>query len=133
MEHTYNSLYQIPYTKNLYLISLIIIFMVSFIILCTGKVYSSYKTYGIYLDNHFYVDVPTFNSDAVKKGEYVKIEDKKYAIEIDEISDLQNMNNINYQTYSLKAYKEYQNKEVVEITFYYNKQRIIQKIIKLIF
>ena len=133
MPRCYKSLYQIPYHKHFVLAFIIIIILISLVISCQIKAYSSFKTYGIYIDNHLYIDIPINNSDAVQKGEYLKIDDEKYAIEIEEISDLQVEGSINYQTYSLKSFKEFKNNEVVEITFYYNKQRIIKKIIKLIF
>ena len=133
MQYSYASLNYLTYKKHVLLIFLFIIIITSFVISFNTKAYSSYKTYGIYLDNHLYVDIPIDNSDAVKKGIYLKIDDEKYDIEIEEISDLQVEGNINYQTYSLKSFTEYKNNQVVEITFYYNKQRIIKKIINLIF
>ncbi len=133
MQHSYASLYYLTYKKHVLLIILFIIIITSFVISFNTKAYSSYKTYGIYLDNHLYVDIPTDNSDVVKKGSYLKIDDEKYDIQIEEISDLQVEGNINYQTYSLKSFREYKNNQIVEMTFYYNKQRIIKKIINLIF
>lgn len=133
MQHSYASLYYLNYKKHILLIILFIIIITSFVISFNTKAYSSYKTYGIYLDNHLYVDIPIDNSDAVKKGSYLKIDDEKYDIQIEEISDLQVEGNINYQTYSLKSFREYKNNQIVEMTFYYNKQRIIKKIINLIF
>ena len=133
MQYNYASLNYLTYKKHVLLIFLFIIIITSFVISFNTKAYSSYKTYGIYLDNHLYVDIPIDNSDAVKKGIYLKIDDQKYDIEIEEISDLQVEGNINYQTYSLKSFTEYKNNQVVEITFYYNKQRMIKKIINLIF
>ena len=133
MKQSYVSLYQIPYKKHILAIFLIIIFISSMVISFRLKAYSSFKTYGVFIDNHLYVDIPIDNSDAVNKGTYLKIDDYKYAFKIEEISDLQVEGSINYQTYSLKIMKEYQNNQVVEITFYYDKQRIIRKIIDIIF
>ena len=133
MQYNYASLNYLTYKEHVLLIFWFIIIITSFVISFNTKAYSSYKTYGIYLDNHLYVDIPIDNSDAVKKGIYLKIDDQKYDIEIEEISDLQVEGNINYQTYSLKSFTEYKNNQVVEITFYYNKQRMIKKIINLIF
>ncbi len=133
MKQSYVSLYQIPYKKHILAIFLIIIFISSMVISFRLKAYSSFKTYGVFIDNHLYVDIPIDNSDAVNKGTYLKIDDYKYDFKIEEISDLQVEGSINYQTYSLKIMKEYQNNQVVEITFYYDKQRIIRKIIDIIF
>lgn len=133
MQHSYNSLYHIKYPKHILIIFLIIVLLVSLIVTFKTKAYSSYKTYGVYLNSQLYVDIPITNSDAVNKGEYIKIDNQKYDIVIREISGLQTQGNINYQTYSLKAFKEYKNNQIVEITFYYNKQRIITKIMDIIF
>lgn len=50
-----------------------------------------------------------------------------------DISELKASDYINYQTYHIKSSKKFDVNEVVEVTFYYNKQRIITKIIELIF
>ena len=94
--------------------------------------YTSYYTYGIY-QNRLIVKVPVVNSDAVKKGEYLTINQHKYKYKIDEISELKNYDDINYQEYKLLINDEFSLNEVVKITFYYNKKTIIQKIIDIIF
>lgn len=133
MQHSYSGLYQIHYKRHILTFLVIVIMIISSIISLQIKTYSSYKTYGIYLDNHLYVDIPLDNSDVVTKGNYIKIDNHKYDLNIEEISDLQVNGVINYQTYSLNIAKKFKDNEVVEVTFYYNKQRIMQKIIHIIF
>lgn len=113
-----------------FIISIIIIItlILSFFI----KTYSSYRIKGVYQDD-LIVSVPLENSDAVNKGEYLTINQQRYSYNIKSISEIQVLNYINYQDYIISVDKIFKKNEVIEITFYYKKQRIIQKIIDIIF
>ncbi|MBQ6840622.1 MAG: hypothetical protein IJO63_00700 [Bacilli bacterium] len=96
------------------------------------ETYNVYQTFSIYHDN-LIVSVPIKNSDAVINGEYLTIKNQAYKYRVREISDIKYENFQNYQDYIIDVDKKLQNNEVVEITFYYNKQKMIQKIIDIIF
>ena len=63
----------------------------------------------------------------------MEINNNEYSYKIDNISNLLNDNYQNYQVYTLKTNINLKENEVVQITFYYNKEKIIKKILKIIF
>lgn len=130
--YNYNFLLRIEYKTSI--LSLVISGLF-FIILCLSfflQTYTSYYVRGIYQD-YLIIEVPIENSDAVNKGEYLVIDDKIYSYKIAKTSELKNSNYINYQEYYINIDQIFRENEIVEITFYYNKQRMIQKIIDIIF
>lgn len=108
---------------------ILLIIIASFFI----KGFDTYKAYGVSDGQNIYIDIPIRYSKAVKNNSYIEIEGKKDNLSVLDISQLQEADLINYQTYHIKSKRSYDVNEVVEVTFYYNKQRIIKKIIKLIF
>ena len=71
-------------------------------------------------------------------SKYVKISEEnvkneEYSFKINSISNLLSENYQNYQIYTLKTNINLKENEVVKITFYYNKEKIIKKIFKIIF
>lgn len=128
----YTFLLKIKYKNSilLFVISILVILIVllSFLI----KTYTSYSLLAIY-DEYLVVSVPIENSDAVNKGEYLTIDNQKYSYEIKHVSKWQVKDFINYQDYYLKINKSFNKNEVIKVTFFYEKQRIIEKIIAIIF
>jgi len=132
--NNYHSLLNIKYKYSIFNISILLIIFITLILLSVIFTYSSFKILGIYNDDQIVISVPVENSDSVKNGTYLMIDNVKYDYRIIDISPIKEMNYVNYQDYNLKindvSLKE---NEVVEITFHYNKQRIIKKIIDIIF
>ena len=60
------------------------------------------------------------------------LNDKTYNFSISSISEIFNENYINYQNYEITVPVKFKNNEVKKITFYYKKERMIKKILKLI-
>ena len=129
----YNYLLNIKYKNFMLIIIVLAISITIFILSCLLFTYDRYTIYGIWNDNSIIIDVPINNSDAVVKGMFIKIDDKDYSYNIKSISKLQEYNNLNYQTYQINIPKSFKDNQVLNITFYYNRQRIIKKIIKNIF
>jgi len=133
MQLSYDYLLNIKY-KRFGLIFIIILLLIILLILGFNiKTYNTYQIYGVYQNNYLAVNVPIIDSDAVLNGLYLKVNNDKYDYKIDRISSLEYYDNVNYQTYYLNLTNNYQENEILKITFYYKKQRIIRKIFELIF
>ena len=97
------------------------------------KIYSSKQYYGIYNDGYISINIDITNSDTIKKSNYIKINNNKYSYSISDISSLMadEINNINYQNYKIYINESFKENEIVKIDFFYNKQRIIKKLLDL--
>lgn len=128
----YDFLIEIKYHKKIYVFLILIIITILTLLSIKIYAYDTYLTYGVY-DNCLVVNVPTNNSDSVLKGNYLQVDNKKYTYKVKNISELQYQNEINYQTYEIIIDEKYKTNEVKKITFFYNKEKIIKKIINFIF
>lgn len=130
---TYESLINIKVRRGKFIFLSILIVLSMIIVSYFIKGFDTYNTYGVSDGQDIYIDIPIRYSKAVKNNSYIKIDGKKDNLSVLDISQLQQMGQINYQTYHIDVKESFEVNEVVEVTFYYNKQRIIKKIIKLIF
>lgn len=129
----YHSLLNIKYRFLIFNYVTIAVIIITLILMILIFTYSSYSTMGVYSGDEIIINVPLENSDAVMKGNYLMINDHKYNYKINEISSLQELNYVNYQEYHIKVNNTYKQNEVLEITFYYKKQRVIKKLLEIIF
>ncbi len=99
------------------------------------EVYSKRVIYAIAKDNLLYADIIIDNTDTINKGDYLRIDRQLYKYKITNISDLMvnESNYLNYQQYELYIGGVFKDNEVIKLTIYYNKQRIIHKIWQLLF
>lgn len=133
MKSNYNYLQKMPFKKNIFILLVLIITLFMLIIAFKKEAYDTFHTYAIFNDNTLEVNIPIENSDAVEES-FFKISNQEFSTKVLEIGDFNEVNKINYQTYFLEFINDkYQNKKILEMTFYYNKQRIIKKIMKIIF
>ena len=131
---TYQYLLNIRYKNNINIIIFSIFLFICFILACALFTYDRYTTYGVVKNNIIAINSSANNSDAVIKGDYLLINNKKYIYKILTISDLQEEDYVNYQIFNIDIQaNNFLENQVLTITFYYNKQRIIQKIINIIF
>lgn len=128
----YCSLLKIKYQTFFLCVVVAGLFVITFILSFILKTYDTYHTLGIYQDE-LVVSIPLENSDAVNNGYYLTINNQDYKYQINKVSEMQAINYNNYQDYYLNINKTFQQNEVVEITFYYNKEKLIEKIMKIIF
>ena len=126
-------LLNLKYNKFYIMYIILFIALILLIVASNIEVFDEYNTYGISLDNNLLIDVPINNSDSVNKGNYLMINNLKYNYKIINISQVQISNMINYQTFELKIDKKFKNNELVKVTFYYKKEKMIKKIIRIIF
>lgn len=94
--------------------------------------YDNFVTYASFNGKNFIIPVKLENSDIISKANILKIDDKTYNFSISSISEIFNENYINYQNYEITVPVKFKNNEVKKITFYYKKERMIKKILKLI-
>ena len=130
MNNTYLSLLNISFYKNKWILFLYISLIVLLILSFKISIYNTYKTYAISKDNLIIVSVPIYQNYSVKNGKYLKINNQNYLYEIIKINDIDN--NFN-QEYVIKTNYNLVEKEYLEITFFYNKEKVIKKIIDIIF
>lgn len=131
--HSYYSLINMPYKKHYIIIAIFVLLLSLIIVSCCINGYSVYNCYAISDGNHIFIDIPIDNSDAVKKGKYIKINKQKYNYKTINISELKNNGIVNYQTYELEINQSFIKNEMLRTTFYYHSQKIIKKIVKIIF
>ncbi len=83
--------------------------------------------------NNLLVQVPITYSDTIK-GAKLKIKNKDTFYTIAYISELKydETAQINYQIYALETDNKYVENQIVNVSFYYNKEKIIKKVIRLI-
>lgn len=130
----YNTLLNIKIKRNYFLfIFLIGVFFLSFKILQI-EIYESYNSKAFYQDGFIYLSVPIDYSDTITSGEYLKINKEKYEYKLLNIGDIEidEVNLINYQVITIEVDKEFKNKEVLDITIYYKKEKIFNKIKEII-
>ena len=134
MYKKYQSLLNINYHNYLVLLITVILLMIILVLSISLYSYDKCNYVGVFNENQIFVNVLYNNSDAILKGTYMVIDKKQYKYVIKNISDLMIDNQINYQVYTID-FKDnsLMNNEIINITFYYNRQKIIKKIINFIF
>lgn len=134
MYNNYQRLLNIKCHKLSMLLIVFILLIIFSIYLGNLEVYERYNLMGIYKENYLYVNVPLENSDTIIKAEYLCINRKKYKFKISNISDLlyDYSLNVNYQEIIMNIEKVFLENELVNITFYYNKEKLYKKIINII-
>ena len=126
----YDVLLNMKIKYHLLFVILTIILICSFGYIINLKIFDTYNCKGIYNEDFIYINVPITYSDTLTKGNYLKINKEKYLYEIAEISEIEvdPTNLINYQTFKIKIEKEFINNELIDITIYSNKEKIIEKL-----
>ena len=128
----YYKLRNIKYQNNAIIIIFTGIICILLFLLMVLKSYDSFVTYASFNGISFIVPIKLENSDIISDADILKIDDKTYNFSILNISEIFNENYINYQNYEITIPAKFKNNEVKKITFYYKKERMIKKILKLI-
>ena len=117
-----------------FIILSVLLFLLILISSIYFKTYDSYQVTGIVKDNQIYITVLSSDTKNINNSEFLKIANEQFEFSIESVSELEYDITINayYQTIILFASKKFINNEVIEITFYQNKQRIIEKIFNLL-
>lgn len=128
----YYKLKNIKYKNNTLIIIFFGIVGILLFLLIFLQSYDNFVTYASFNGKNFIIPVKLENSDIIGKAKILKIDDKTYNFSISSISEIFNENYINYQNYEITVPVKFKNNEVKKITFYYKKERMIKKILKLI-
>ena len=128
----YYKLKNIKYKNNTLIIIFFGIVGILLFLLIVLQSYDNLVTYASFNGKNFIIPVKLENSDIISKANILKIDDKTYNFSISSISEIFNENYINYQNYEITVPVKFRNNEVKKITFYYKKERMIKKILKLI-
>lgn len=128
----YYKLKNIKYKNNALIIIFFGIVGILLFLLIFLQSYDNFVTYASFNGKNFIIPVKLENSDIISKANILKIDDKTYNFSISSISEIFNENYINYQNYEITVPVKFKNNEVKKITFYYKKERMIKKILKLI-
>ena len=104
------------------------------IYICQNSLYDRLDLVAISDGDNLIVAVPVTYSDTFKTGESIALGKETYHYSITSISEMQVdlTQQLNYQNFSIKIDKKYPQNQILKITLYYNKEKIIKKVIKLI-
>ncbi|MBE6160778.1 MAG: hypothetical protein E7158_00960 [Firmicutes bacterium] len=134
---TYNNMnfiYSKPFSLMFLLIFYITIIVLSFLLILNYKTYSKIHIKGIISKNELIVPVNTSNISVIKKSKKIKIDNTVSNFKIYEFSEIYNDGNTSLQDVIIKT--NIQNKkenEIVDLTFYFDKDYIVKKILKGVF
>lgn len=130
----YDYIKNIKYAKLFFIIITFIVFFITLVLLSFVKCYDTYEMYANYDGVNLNVSVLIENSDIIKRAQFFKYNSKIMKYSIIQVSELLEKENNNYQIYSLKIKgNPFIKNEIVKVVFYYNRERIIKKIIRIIF
>lgn len=128
-------LINVRYKKRFVFLLLIILFIgtlsyISNLVLC-----DAYNTNGYVLNGELIIHVPVKNPDTLSNLEYIKILDKKYEASIINISEVlfDQSSLVNYQEITFDSNFDFKDNQVVLVTIYYNKEKVSEKIRKILF
>lgn len=132
MKINYNYLINIKFCKHLLLV-IIIILSIFMMYAYNKKTYDVFTTYLIYENNTILINASINNSDAVEKGKFIKVDNKYYNYKIDSKSEMLINNESNYYEYKLIIKNlNFKYNEIKQVTFYYNYEKLLKKIAKII-
>ena len=94
------------------------------------KIPNKYITNGIIKDNYIVLTENVLNAKKISQSYQYKINNSLFILDSFKYSDIYSNGNINVQEIQFTNKIKKENNEIVEITFYYNKDLIIKKIMK---
>lgn len=130
----YEKLLNIPYKSFRVFLIIMAISIIVFISVLNIKVYDVYNTYAIYQNSHLILNIPINYSDTITNAEYFKIDDEKYEFEVLSVSEILVDTNamINYQEVIISFDKVMPENTIVNVSIYYDQEKVLEKIKNLI-
>ncbi len=111
--------------------SIIVMSIISFSLFL--KIPNKYITNGIVKDNYIVLTENVLNAKKISQSYQYEINNSLFILDSFKYSDIYSNGNINIQEIQFTNKTKKENNEIVEITFYYNKDLIIKKIMKGVF
>lgn len=126
----YEELLNIPYKPWKLLITMTIIIIICGLIIINIEIYDVYNTYAYYKEGNIVLNIPINYSDTILNGEYFKIDDEKSDLEVLYVSDIliDTDTLVNYQEVIVASSKNYPENLIINISIYYNKEKVFDKI-----
>ena len=130
----YEELLNIPYKPWKLFITMTIIIIICGLIIINIEIYDVYNTYAYYKEGNIVLNIPINYSDTILNGKYFKIDDEKVDLEVLYVSDiLINTDTlVNYQEIIVASKNDYPENLIINISIYYNKEKVLDKIKKLL-
>lgn len=128
------SLLKIKPRYNTIIILSILLFLLIIVFSVCYQTYDSFKITGIYQNSHITITLLAKDTKNIVNSDFLKIKDQKCKFSIESISEpeYEILSDNSYQTIILNVSNVYINNEILELSFYKNKQRIIFKFFNLL-
>ena len=132
---SYLDLLNIKYKFKKILILTIIIFIGICIYILNLEIYDTNITYGYKENGLIVAKISIDTPDILNSIDYIKIGDKKYKTLVNSVGEisLDKENLINYQDVYLKVDNELRENQVFKLTIMYNKEKVYEKLKKMLF
>ena len=122
--------------KNFFILNIIylILFVSAIIFLSFLKTYDKKVLKGVVINNQIVIPINVLDEKIITGSKYIKIDNRKYNLDIIEISEVYSDGNINMQDVKIKFNnKKYFDNQIVEVTIYYEYDYLIKKIVRGVF
>ena len=99
------------------------------------EIYDTNITYGYKEKGFIVAKISIDNPDIINSIAYIKVGDKKYKVLVNSVGQisLDKENLINYQDVYLKVDNELKENQVFKLTIMYNKEKVYEKLKKMLF
>lgn len=126
----YEELLNVPYKTGKIFIIITIFIIVGILVILNVEIYDVYNTYAYYREGNMVLNIPINYSDTILNGKYFKIDDEKVDLEVLYVSDiLINTDTlVNYQEIIVVSKNDYPENLIINISIYYNKEKVFDKI-----
>lgn len=126
----YEELLNVPYKTGKIFIIITIFIIVGILVILNVEIYDVYNTYAYYREGNMVLNIPINYSDTILNGKYFKIDDEKVDLEVLYVSDiLINTDTlVNYQEIIVASKNDYPENLIINISIYYNKEKVFDKI-----
>ena len=134
MINNYQRLLNMSYRNYFGFFIVIVLISILSIYIGSKSLYDRLDLVAVSDGNNLVVAFPIVYSDILNEDTMLSINQKNYDYQILQISDLMydDIRQINYQNYIFQISKKYPLNKIVNVTFYYNKEKIFRKVIKFI-
>ena len=134
MINNYQRLLNMSYRNYFGFFIVIILISILSIYIGSKSLYDRLDLIAVSDGNNLVVAFPIVYSDILNQDTILSINQKNYDYQILQISDLMydDVRQINYQNYIFQISEKYPLNKIVNVTFYYNKEKIFRKVIKFI-
>ena len=124
-------IYKPPKKFNIIIFAYIIFLTLLLLYIFSHKIYSKKILKGIVSENQIVIPINYLDSKIVSKSNFIKIDNRRYNLDVLEVSEIYNDGNVNIQDLKIKFNnKNYFDNQVIEVTFYYEYDYIIKKIVR---